>query len=202
MTKGNLFPPPSVCVCVCPSRHNVLGDQKSVLTDQLASFRDQVHTLQSELAIYQKLLEEVQKTPASSASREAGTQAATEEDEGSGGVVEERVVQLLKEVGGLREQLDSSIQHNSTLAEELRAKLDRTFTDGGHAYSDYASKATSTKGVNTRDRGSGSSWDHTHHRSVHTTKTSGMATSGTQTKPGGKFAWELSLTNHSTVRMR
>ena len=134
-----------------------------------------MRTLQSELAIYQQLLEDVRKTSAAN----TGTQASPVGGEGGaskGGVLEERVLRLLQEVSSLREQLDTSIRSNNSLAEQLREKL-------GHHTSFSVGGASPRTGAD-KGRGSGSSWDHTHkHRSVHATITSTL-TSGSQTKGG------------------
>ncbi len=152
----------------------LFGEHRSVLSDQLASCQDQVQTLQSELTIYQKLLEDVRK---SSSHKEAGSQVDGAE---GGGAVDGRARQLLEDVSTLREQLDSSIRGNNALADRLRTQLDHTSSTGeGHTSlggRTFHTRSTVTKAQHTKERGSG---DHTHHRSVltqHTTKTGAKAT--------------------------
>ena len=171
----------------------MIGDEKTVLAEQLKCCRDQVQTLQAELAIYRSLLEEARK--GTSGSREAGAQTGPGAEGGGAqgaGVLDERTLRVLEEVARLREQLDGSIQNNNTLAEELRARLDRServhldhsdmsVEEGGSR----ADKATGTGGVTTRERGSGS--DHTHQGTMQTQYTvkANVTTSGFQTKPRG-----------------
>ena len=78
---------------------------------QLSSCQEQVATLQAELQLYQKLLQDSTKSPGG-----LGGSAGT-------GVTSERVVQLLEEVRRLREQLNQGVRNSSALAEQLRSKL-------------------------------------------------------------------------------
>lgn len=144
------------------SRYHILGDQKDVLTEQVSSYQDQIRGLQSELAIYIKEIEGLKR------SRDTGAQAESERG---------RLFELLEEVAALRDQLNSSVRSYNTLAQQLRSRLGHTsfsshthFSGGvGGVYSSYADKATNTDESRVKtDKGSGSSWDHTHKRSTHT----------------------------------
>ncbi len=166
------------------------GDHPSVLSDQLTSCREQVKTLQSELTIYQKLLEDVKrgKGVGSRAKRGESSQVDGAAGGGEGGVaLDGRAWQLLGEVSALREQLDSSIHSNNTLAEKLRTQLDHTSSvteshtslGGGTLRVSYTNKPSGTTGPRMKERGSG---DHTHQRSVltqHTTKSTSASGVGT-----------------------
>ncbi len=176
-------------------RHEVIGDQKTVLADQLSASQDQVRTLQAELAVYQQLLNEAK---AASSSRVAGTstgaegggagsrEAGTSAEEGSGKLLDERTLRLLEEVAGLRETLDSSIQNSNTLAEQLRGRLGHTYADHTSMEGDGVLDASRAhKATGTREKGSGSG--HTHQRSVQTQYTvrANMTSAGFQTNPRG-----------------
>lgn len=105
-----------------------------------------MRTLQSELEIYQQLLEELKKA---ASRREAGTQAGQDEEDGGSplprgrGVLDERVTQLLEEVAHLRDQLDGSIRGNNTLADQLKTKLGHTRQRETGITSDHSHKKSS-----------------------------------------------------------
>lgn len=157
-----------------------------MLADQLKSSREQVLTLQAELAIYQKLLEEAKKKKKQ---KSAGGEAGALTGAAEGGLLDERTMRVLEEVARLREQLDSSIQNNNTLAEELRARLDQSYSEGNISQEggvSHVDKATGTSGTHTKEKGSGSG--HTHHqRTVQTQYTvkANVTSAGFQTKPRG-----------------
>ena len=139
------MPLTAICCDLCLCRHYVMGDHKSVLADQLASCQEQVRTLQSELAIYQQLLEEVRTSSASTTVAGAQASPSGEGARRKGGVADERVLRLLREVGGLREQLDTCIRNNNTMAEELKGRLDHTSGGGASKQrSTYTSMRSST----------------------------------------------------------
>ena len=133
--------------CVC--RNGGLEEQKAVLTSQLASCREQVRTLQSELALYQKLLEDSNSFKVGGASTE-GAGSPT-----SGGtqlnLTADRVLELLGEVRRLREELDQSIRSNHALSERLRSKLQQHGSSGAASeshlhYSTHTSPPPPSKG--------------------------------------------------------
>jgi hypothetical protein len=169
-------------------RHHVAGGQRDVLADQLKSCQEQVQTLQAELAIYQSLLEAARKDSAEVGAQASPGGSGAQGSGTKGGLLDERTLRVLEEVAGLREQLDSSIRNNNTLAEELRDRLDRS--EGAHSdhtdgHETHANKATGTGGASTKEKGSGSG--HAHQRSVQTQYTvrANVTASGFQTKPRG-----------------
>ena len=150
----------------------MMDGQKTMLTEQLSSCQEQVRTLQSELDIYQKLLKDARKSSSAGGHMEVGVQASTSGGGGRG----ESLDHILEEVAGLRDQLDTSIQNNNSLADQLRTRLDHTFA--GASFTD--------KSPRTKEKGSGTG--HTHLRSTqtqHSVRTN-VSSSGAQTRPRGE----------------
>ena len=132
--------------------------------EQLSSLQEQVLTLQAELAIYQKLLEEATSPSSPTDGGAKASAGGSEGGRGGRGLLDEKTTRLLEEVSRLREQLDGSIRSNHTLYQQLRSRLDRTYTDGHTSTDGGAAAATlsrADKAVGTdssfEERGSGGS---------------------------------------------
>lgn len=153
-------------------------DQNAILADQLKSCQEQVQTLQAELAIYQSLLEEARDSSGRAQTSPKGgrAQAGVAKE----GLLDERTMR----VAGLREQLDSSIRNNNTLAEQLRVRLDHS--ERAHLDHSYSNGHVSLEeGVSHADKATGTG--HSNQRTVQTQYTvkANVTTSGFQTKPRG-----------------
>ena len=144
-----------------------LGEERDLLSDQLAGCQDQIRTLQEELILYQNLLQDSVREQSGTAASAANTQAggdlpgATGASPGKPGLslTAEKVLQLLEEVRKLREQLDGSIRSNNLLAEQLRSRLAEqeashatTSTSETHISISRASPGTKTKESQTTPR--------------------------------------------------
>ena len=109
------------------SHRNIgLEEHRTVLTSQLASCQEQIATLQSELSLYQKLLEESTKTEGTSTGAKASSSAGTRPHLS---LSAEQILQLLEEVRSLRDQLHQSIRSNSALADQLRSRMEQSTTN-------------------------------------------------------------------------
>ena len=103
-----------------------LEEHQTVLTSQLASCQEQIATLQSELSLYQKLLEKSTKTEGTSTGAKASSSARTGPHLS---LSAEQILQLLEEVRSLRDQLHQSIRSNSALADQLRSRMEQSTTN-------------------------------------------------------------------------
>lgn len=131
-----------VCYLSLSLRNLGLEEERTVLTSHLDSCQEQIRTLQDELNLYQKLLEDAARGQ-SGKSAQAG--------EGAGlSLTAEKILQLLEEIRQLREQLDQSIRTNSVLAAQLRSRLDETIHRESTSTNTHVHFTRSSPGAKTR----------------------------------------------------